>query len=126
MVTSSRRIRWAAAIEFVLLTLAYGVHISIGPANSMAPLVASLTCTLWCSADSTVRRQPLVWPARLGIFLFWPYGVPLYLVWSRGFLGIPLALIVALAWFMLMFIAVVASIIIAYVFGVQGRLPFPM
>jgi hypothetical protein len=44
---------------------------------------------LWlCTVDARLLGRPLIEMARLGIFLGWPVGVPIYLVWAHGLRGV--------------------------------------
>ncbi len=49
------------------------------------------------------RGRALVWPVRIGIFVFWPLGVPAYMVWSRGRRGLITAAVAGVGWLVLMF-----------------------
>jgi len=90
-----------------MLAVGWGVHSAVGrddsPAEWAISLGLALACTIWCAADATVRGRSLVWPARIGIFLFWPVGVPVYMVWSRGPRGLITAIVVVVGWLALMF-----------------------
>ncbi len=44
----------------------------------------SLGFMWFCSVDAKLAGKPLIQLAKLGIFLGWPIGVPLYLLWARG------------------------------------------
>ncbi len=42
---------------------------------------------MWfCSVDATFMGRRLLRLAKIGIFLGWPIGVPIYAIWARGFL----------------------------------------
>ncbi len=44
---------------------------------------------LWlCTVDARLLGRPLIEMARLGIFLGWPVGVPIYLIWAHGLRGV--------------------------------------
>jgi hypothetical protein len=51
-------------------------------------------CFMWlCTVDGKLVGKPLIQLAKLGIFLGWPIGVPLYLLWARGIRGLGLLLL---------------------------------
>jgi hypothetical protein len=44
---------------------------------------------MWfCTVDAKLVGKPLIQLAKLGIFLGWPIGVPVYLLWARGLRGL--------------------------------------
>ena len=61
------------------------VHLALHVA--MASLV-----TYWCVVDSRMRRSPIVTSLHWVIFFTWPIAVLIYLIWSRRFRGVGLAL----------------------------------
>lgn len=48
----------------------------------------SLGCMWFCTVDSKLLGKPIIQLAKLGIFLFWPVGVPVYLCWARRLRGV--------------------------------------
>ena len=49
---------------------------------------------MWfCTLDARLVGKPLPQLARIGIFLGWPVGVPIYLVWARRLRGVGLLLL---------------------------------
>ena len=91
---------------------------AIGPDDSPARWVISLglsvSCSVWCVADGATRKQVLVWHARIGIFFFWPIGVPIYLVWSRGGRGVVMSAVAVVGWIAVTFAAFMVSGYMAY------------
>ncbi len=67
---------------------------------------------MWfCTVDAKLAGKPLIQLAKLGIFLGWPIGVPIYLVWARGLKGLGLLL---LHGFLLLSITVCVQLSVAY------------
>lgn len=70
---------------------------------------------MWfCTLDARLVGKPLPQLARIGIFLGWPLGVPMYLVWARRFKGVGLLLLHGAG---LLLISVVAVLITLYLRG---------
>jgi hypothetical protein len=62
---------------------------------------------MWfCTLDARLVGKPLPQLARIGIFLGWPLGVPIYLVWARRFRGVGLLLLHGAGLFLISAIAV--------------------
>ncbi len=59
----------------------------------LSEIATSLGFVWFCSADARLVGRPLLPLARVGIFLFWPAGVPIYLLWARRFRGLGLLLL---------------------------------
>lgn len=118
MAALSRGIRRSAAVAAYVLAAGWGVLSAIGRDESLVQwanlLGLSVVCTIWCAADATARGRALVWPARIGIFLFWPLGVPVYVVRSRGPRGLITAAVAGLSWLALMFAVFTVSELIAW------------
>ncbi len=55
-------------------------------------LILSLATQLgfmwFCTVDAKLAGRSLLRLARIGIFLGWPVGVPIYLLWARGLRGL--------------------------------------
>ena len=49
--------------------------------------------TGWCVADSRILGRPLLPVLQMITFFTWPVAVPMYLMWSRRFRGLGLALL---------------------------------
>ena len=68
---------------------------------------------LWFyTADARLVGRPLIEMARLGIFVGWPVGVPIYLVWARGVRGLGFLLLHGVG---LLFARVLAMAVMAYI-----------
>ena len=49
---------------------------------------------MWfCTLDAKLVGKPLLRLARVGIFLGWPVGVPVYLLWARRLSGLGVLLL---------------------------------
>ena len=57
--------------------------------------------TGWCFVDSRILGRPIITSFHPLIFAAWPLAVPIYLVWSRKLRGFVLALVHAVALFVL-------------------------
>lgn len=67
---------------------------------------------MWCcTADARLMGRPLLPLARLGIFLLWQAGVPIYLLWARRLKGLGVLL---LHGFLLLLVLVVSGLATAY------------
>lgn len=125
MTTPSHSFRRFAAISIYVLAVGWGVHAAVGYEDSVNGWVISVglavASTVWCVTDASARKSSLLWPARIGIFLFWPIGVPAYLVWSRGLRGLLTALLAVGGWLALMFAAFLVSGYLAYGSAWWGR-----
>jgi hypothetical protein len=58
----------------------------------LTAILLSLGFLWFCTMDARLVGRPLIEMARLSIFLGWPVGVPIYLVWARGTRGLGLLL----------------------------------
>jgi hypothetical protein len=53
----------------------------------LTTILFSLGCMWFCTIDARLAGRPLIQLAKQGIFLFWPAGVPIYLLSVRGIRG---------------------------------------
>jgi hypothetical protein len=79
--------------------------LTVGPQSSELPpgfavrtqlltaVLFSLGCMWFCTVDAKLAGRPLIQLAKLGIFLFWPAGVPIYLLSIRGMRGLGVLLL---------------------------------
>lgn len=56
-------------------------------------IAISLGFMWYCTADARLLGRPLLPIARVGIFILWPAGVPIYLLWVRRLKGLGLLLL---------------------------------
>lgn len=96
-----RRRRLATLVFIYVLAILYGAWIGIayspvGPelradlvarTDLLAGILMSLGFMWLCTADAKLLGKPLIQLAKIGIFLGWPVGVPIYLLWARGVRG---------------------------------------
>jgi hypothetical protein len=59
-------------------------------------LAFSILLTYWCIIDSRVMGRPILSSFSWLIFFFWPVGAPSYLIWSRKWRGLGLAVLHAI------------------------------
>lgn len=91
---------------YVLFVLSAGVTVGMGylpPGERSVDIAARIDlllaiptslCFMWlCTVDGKLVGKPLIQLAKLGIFLGWPIGVPIYLLWARGIRGLGLLLL---------------------------------
>ena len=94
---------------YVLFVLSAGVIVGMSylpPGERSADIAARIDlllaiptslCFMWlCTVDGKLVGKPLIQLAKLGIFLGWPIGVPIYLLWARGIRGLGLLLLYSL------------------------------
>lgn len=77
----------------------------------LSAIAISLGFMWYCSADARLLGKPLLPMARVGIFILWPAGVPIYLVWAHQFRGLGVLL---LHGFLLLLIYVASAMATAY------------
>jgi hypothetical protein len=68
--------------------------------------------TWFCRVDARLAGKPLLQLAKVGIFLGWPIGVPIYLLWARGIRGLRFLL---LHGFLLLLILVCMMMVASYI-----------
>jgi hypothetical protein len=56
-------------------------------------ILFSLGSMWFCTVDSKLLGKPIIQLAKLGIFLLWPIGVPVYLLWAHRLRGLGLFLL---------------------------------
>src|SRR5205085_2183410 len=99
----SRGTRRFAGIILFALAIAFGIDMAVYPEGSSHQMLLSvcfsIACLIWCGTDARIRGLNLVWPARIGIFVFGPLGLMAYIVWSRGWRGLLTVLLGTIAWF---------------------------
>lgn len=76
-------------------------------------ILFSLGFMWFCTADARLAGKPLIRLARVGIFLLWPVGVPIYLLAVRGVRG---SLVLLLHTILLFFVWVCSAAIIIILF----------
>ena len=52
-------------------------------------VMLAVFATMCCIVDSQIRGKVIGWSVYWLIFLLWPFAVPAYLIWSRGWRYIP-------------------------------------
>ena len=84
------------AALYLVIAVGYVVAVLRPEAVSVIRLVVSAAvatmAAYWCVVDSRVRGSPIVQSLHWIIFFTWPIAVPIYLVWSRRWWGLGLAL----------------------------------
>jgi hypothetical protein len=71
-------------------------------------VLMSVSFMWFCTVDAGVLGRPLIPLAKTGIFLGWPVGVPIYLLWARGVRGFAQLLLYGVS---LIFVAAVSIIV---------------
>ena len=69
--------------------------------NLFVAITAGLGAMWFCSSDARLVGRPLIDLARQGIFIGWPLGIPLYLLWARGIRGLGVLLLHGVLLFLL-------------------------
>ena len=102
-----RRQRWAVLVGLYVLFILYVTTTTVMtylPSAELSPdfaaridlllTIPTCLCFMWlCTVDAKLLGKPLIQLAKLGIFLGWPIGVPIYLLWARGIKGLGLLLV---------------------------------
>jgi hypothetical protein len=83
-------------------------------ARLLSAIAISLGFMWYCTADARLLGKPLLPMARVGIFIFWLAGVPIYLFWARQFKGLGLLLLHGLLLFLTYLISAMAVAYLAY------------
>jgi hypothetical protein len=68
----------------------------------LTAILFSLGSMWFCTADARLASRPLIPLARVGIFLGWPVGVPIYLLSVRGIRGLGVLLLHACLLFLVL------------------------
>lgn len=76
-------------------------------------LATQLGFMWFCTFDGKLVGKPLPQLARIGVFLGWPLGVPVYLLWARGIRGLAMLL---LHGFLLFLLFVTTALVLAYLY----------
>jgi hypothetical protein len=110
---------------YVLFTLTGGATAAMSrlPSAKLSPdfaarldlllAIPTCLCFMWlCTVDAKLVGKPLIQLAKLGIFLGWPVGVPIYLLWARGIRGLGLLL---LHGFLLLLVSICAMLAAGYI-----------
>jgi hypothetical protein len=75
--------------------------LSESPLDLLVPLAITLPLAWWAIGDSRARGQSIPLLSRQWFLLAGTFLVPAYVVSSRGWLGVGLVLLNAIAWFLL-------------------------
>lgn len=59
-----------------------------GIAWTALAIATSLGFMWFCTLDEKLVRKPIPQLARIGLFVGWPLGVPIYLLWARRLRGL--------------------------------------
>ncbi|HWB21094.1 MAG TPA: hypothetical protein VG711_12385 [Phycisphaerales bacterium] len=99
-------------------TARYDVFLQRALVDVMLWVSIAFSAALACIADSKVRSRPMVHSAKLGLLVYWPVTVPVYLVWSRGWRGLVWIGVHLLA---VMVVFAAAGVVLGSVLGLQAR-----
>ena len=91
------RLRRSFGVRLYVLMAAWGAIEAVGtPVPAIYLLVGWMiasTVTSWCVVDSHILGRPMLRVTHEMTFFTWPAAVPLYLIWSRRFRGLGIALL---------------------------------
>jgi len=73
----------------------------------------SLGFMWFCTLDGKLVGKPIPQLARIGLFVGWPLGVPIYLLWARRLRGL---LVLLLHGILLSLLSMATALILAYVY----------
>ena len=81
----------------------------------LAVVLASQLGFMWfCTLDARLVGKTLPQLARIGIFVAWPLGVPIYFVWARRFTGLGLLLLHGVLWLLVFVVTAMAVLYFGY------------
>ena len=81
----------------------------------LALALASQLGFMWfCTLDARLVGKALPQLARIGIFVAWPLGVPIYFVWARRFTGLGLLLLHGVLWLLVFVVTAMAVFYFGY------------
>jgi hypothetical protein len=89
-----RRRRFLIAMLYVVAFI-WGVHGASGQPSMLdvvLPLLTAFLATSACVADAELLGNPLALSIQGFMFFTWPIAVPIYLIWTRRFLGLAIVL----------------------------------
>jgi hypothetical protein len=89
-----RRRRFLIAMFYVAAVI-WGVHAAIGHPSILdvvLPVFTAFLATSACVADAELLGNPLALSIQGFMFFTWPIAVPIYLIWTRRFLGLAFVL----------------------------------
>jgi len=78
----------------------------------LVPLAIALPLAWWAISDSIARGWPIPLLSRQWFLLMGTFLIPAYVVWSRGWRGVGLVLLNAVAWLWLWFAGAVFGLLI--------------
>jgi len=95
--TSQKALRLVLLLTTFILIGMLSARIGFAPLESSFDIlvvqVVIVLVTMTCVADGRARGRPMVEAARLATLLVCPIAVPIYLLWSRGWWGLPVMML---------------------------------
>ncbi len=92
-----KKLQPVLVVTMYLIAFASGWNVIFRPENLainfLYVISLCLIMTYWCVIDSRIRGYPILHSFYFIIIFLWPVAVPVYLIWSRGFWGLTLAII---------------------------------
>ena len=88
-------------ISLYLLAVLFGIRATALPPRTyfsdlLLQFEFALVVTQLCVIDARLLRRPLVHAAQWVMFVFWPFVMPVYVLWSRRLRGLLLLLVHAI------------------------------
>jgi hypothetical protein len=80
----------------------------------LSAIATSLGFMWYCTADARLVGKPLLPIARVGIFILWPAGVPVYLLWARRLKGLGILLLHGVLLVLVLAVSMVAAGYLTY------------
>jgi hypothetical protein len=109
--TTLRRFRLGFVLIAYAVFVLQGFRNAVGAEPSLSGLaiavLAAVAVTKACIMDSRLIGKPLPRAARWITFFLWPLAVPVYLLWSRGWMG--------LAWIFVHFGALTLAFVVPWI-----------
>lgn len=110
-----RRAGWVFLAAWYLCAPMDGIRsaaLNESPLDLLVPLAITLPLAWWAIGDSRARGQPIPLLSRQWFLLAGTALVPAYVVWSRGWRGVGLVLLNAIAWLLLWFTGAVFGFLV--------------
>jgi len=110
---------YALAALWGLINVGYSTS---GPLTLVFGATFASTITYWCIVDARIAGHPILYSFYWLIFLLWPLGVPIYLLWARKLRGLGSALLHVIGLFAVALLAYLLAGYLVYGNAWFGRL----
>ena len=84
-------LRWVLVVGIYIVWSLSGAAQILAPEDARVTLglaiAASTLIVVWCTIDARRRGHPIVRIVQMLMWFFWPIAAPMYLIWSRSWVG---------------------------------------